>query len=204
MKNLSIKRGSTFPFMLSFSAFFCLPTSCFPLDCEVPMSGGTQASENQSPRQTTREHKGVNDKQMKGRISDTCSLPLFLCLPPSPSLSNLYFLSSNSPLPPSLFFFLVHGLATVLTEVDADEVRVSRSYKHRGAPLLSSCLWFLSFSLSVPHTLHRMTMTRTLSTVLALDVCLALCLTLGIVCVLVFLSVCLSVLPASELVCHSL
>lgn len=99
--------------MLSFSAFLCLPTSCFPRDCGRPMSRGTPASENQSPHQTTREHKGVNDKQMKGRISDTCSLPLFLCLAPSPFLSlalalsrsNLYFLSSNSPLPPHLFFF---------------------------------------------------------------------------------------------------
>lgn len=99
------KWGSTFPFMLSFSAFLCLPTSCFPWDCGGPMSRGTPASENQSPRQTTREHKGVNDKQMKGRISDTCSLPLFLCLPPSVSLSPtcISFLVT-APLPPSLFF----------------------------------------------------------------------------------------------------
>lgn len=131
------------------------------------------------------------------------SLCFSACLLPPLSPTCISFLVT-APSLPACFFFLVHGLATVLTEVDADEVRVSRSYKHRGAPLLSSCLCFLSFSLSVPHTLHRMTMTRTLSTVLALDVCLALCLTLGIVCVLVFLSVCLSVLPASELVCHSL
>lgn len=55
---------------------------------------------------------------------------------------------------------------------------------------------FLSFSLSLPHTLHGMTMTRMLSTVSALDgglaLCLALCLTLGIGCVPVFLSVCLT------------
>lgn len=166
------------------------------------MSRGTPASEIQSPRQTTREHKGVNDKQMKGRISDTCSLPLFLCLPPSLplslSLANLYFLSSNSPLPPSLLFFLVLGLATALTEVHADEVRSSRNYKHRDAPLLPFCLSFLSFPLSLPHTLHRMTMNRTLSTVPALDVCLALCLTLGIGCVPVFLCVCLPVCPSHQ------
>ena len=83
----------------------------------------------------------------------------------------------------------------------ADGVRFSRSYKHRGAPLLSFCLGFLSLSLSLPHILHRMTMNRTLSTVPALDVCLALCLTLGIGCVPVFLSifppVCLSYQPQS-------
>lgn len=107
----------------------------------------------------------------------------------------------------------MHGLATVLTEVGADGVRFSRSYKHRGAPLLSFCLGFLSLSLSLPHILHRMTMNRTLSTVPAMDVCRA-----GNGCLPgsvpdtwnrlrtrlpVYLPVCLSVLPASELVCHS-
>lgn len=87
--------------MLSFSAFLCLPTSCFPRDCGGPMSRGTPASENQSPHQMTREHKGVNDKQMKGRISDTCSLPLFLCLPPS------FSFSLSLSLAPTCIFFLV-------------------------------------------------------------------------------------------------
>lgn len=161
------------------------------------MSRGTPASENQSPRQTTREHKGVNDKQMKGRISDTCSLPLFLCLPPSlplpPSLSLSLqpvfpLLSSNNPLPHCLFFS-VHGL---LTEVGVDEARFSTSYKHRDAPLVSSCLCFLPVFLSLPCRLHRMTMNRTLSTVPATWNRLCTCLPLF-----------LSVSPAPELVCHS-
>lgn len=87
-ENESIRKGSTFSFfLLSYSGFLCLPTSRFPRDCSGPVSRGTAVTENQSPRQTTREHKGVNDKQMKGRISDTCSLPLFLYLRPSRSPS---------------------------------------------------------------------------------------------------------------------
>lgn len=70
-----------------------------------PTSRGTPASGNQSPRQTMKEHKRVNDKQMKGRISDTCSLPQ-LSPPPLPlSPSSLSFLSSNSSLPPHLFYW---------------------------------------------------------------------------------------------------
>lgn len=100
----------TFPFLLS---VFLLSSVCrVSLVCRGPMSRGTPASRNQSRRHTTGEHNGVNDRQMKGRISDTCSLPLFLCLPPL-SLSVSLYLSRNSLLSPSLLFFRAQPCHTI-------------------------------------------------------------------------------------------
>lgn len=161
------------------------------------MSRGTPASENQSLCQTTIEHKGVNDKQMKGRISDTCSLPLFLCLPPSPTC--ISFLVTA----PSLLacFFQCMGL----TEVDADGVRFSRSYKHRDAP--SFCLSLLSFLLPVSSSHTAQNDNESHAVYCAGTGCLPgslpdtwnrLC-----TCLPVCLSSSLSVLAASELAYHS-
>lgn len=120
------------------SGFLCLPAS-FPQLRRRPMSRGTPASENQSPQQTKGEHKGVNDKQMKGRISDTCSLPLFLL--PASSLSHalqpVSFPVTAPWLPVCVFSAQTF---TVRTEVDAGELRSSRSYKHWDGSLLSVCL----------------------------------------------------------------
>lgn len=127
---------------------------------------------NQSPRQTTREHKGVNDKQMKGRISDTCSLPLFLCLSAFSLALSPTCISFLVTAPSLAVCFLEHEPVTVLTEVDAGEPRLSRVYKHRDAPLLlvTRCLEWQWIAL----------------------VCLALCLTLGMGWAPVFLPVCLT------------
>lgn len=125
------------------------------------------------------------------------SLCFSACLPPFLSPTCIPFLVT-APSPSACFFFFVYRLATVLTEVDADWARFFKKLQTQGYSsfLLSFFLCFLSFPLSLPHTLHRMTMNRMLSTVPAMDVCLALCLTLGIGCVPVFLSVCLTSLRA--------
>lgn len=127
------------------------------------------------------------------------SLCFSACLPPFLSPTCIPFLVT-APSPSACFFFFLYiGLPQYWLRWMQIEQDSSRSYKHRDTPLFffrSFFLCFLSFPLSLPHTLHRMTMNRMLSTVPAMDVCLALCLTLGIGCVPVFLSVCLTSLRA--------
>lgn len=64
------------------AGWFSIPTADFLWDCGEPGSRGRPASENPSACQTMREHKGVNDKQMKGGFPTPARALWFLaCLP---------------------------------------------------------------------------------------------------------------------------
>lgn len=98
--------------------------------CQEDCSRGPLAPENQSAHQTRGKHKEVNDKQMKGRISDTCSLSLltrlsdaaFLsCLPDClmPSMHGFLLVDGISRCYQSqnlFFFFLASSLVSLPTD----------------------------------------------------------------------------------------
>lgn len=143
--------------------------------CQEDCSRGPSAPENQSVRQTRRKHKEVNDKQMKGRISDTCSRSLPIPLSNAASLSSL----------PDCLMSSAHGLLLL----DG----ISRCYQSQN---LLFFFWILPLC-RFPQPVLRMTMT-----VSPLDVCLALCLTVGAAWLPARHY--LPVSPTSELLFHSL